>query len=97
MTPRSVRHIAWFAVNTSLPSRLLQKLRPQHQALDLVGAAFDLVFMSVKWMFLITVPRLSTVHEPFSFGSLISVTLSPSASSAPLESLTLISMRQYPF
>jgi hypothetical protein len=24
-------------------SRLLQKLRPQHQALDLVGAAFDFV------------------------------------------------------
>ena len=23
------------------PSRLLQKFRPQHQALDLVGAAFD--------------------------------------------------------
>src|SRR5882762_458571 len=45
MTPRSVRHIAWFAVNTSLPSRLLQKLRAQHQALDLVGAAFDLVFI----------------------------------------------------
>src|ERR1700682_3364033 len=45
MTPRSVRHIAWFAVNTSLPSPLLQKLRAQHQALDLVGAAFDLVFV----------------------------------------------------
>jgi hypothetical protein len=27
----------------STPSRLLQKLRPQHQALDLVGAAFDFV------------------------------------------------------
>src|SRR5947199_2483123 len=43
-------------------------------------------------MFLITVPRFSTVDEPFSFRSLISVTLSPSASSAPLESLTLMSM-----
>jgi len=27
----------------AFPSRLLQKLRAQHQALDLVGAAFDLV------------------------------------------------------
>src|SRR6266480_294777 len=43
-------------------------------------------------MFLITVPRLSTVEEPFSFKSLISVTLSPSASSAPFESLTLMSI-----
>ena len=43
-------------------------------------------------MFLITVPRLSTVDELFSFKSLISVTLSPSASCAPLESLTLMSM-----
>ena len=43
-------------------------------------------------MFLITVPRLSTVDEPFSLRSLISVTLSPSASSAPFESLTLMSM-----
>src|SRR5450631_4015149 len=42
---------------------------------------------------LIMVPRLSTVDEPFSFRSLISVTLSPSASSAPLESLSLMSMR----
>src|SRR5450755_5187351 len=42
---------------------------------------------------LITVPRLSTVEEPFSFRSFINVTLSPSASSAPLESLTLMSMR----
>jgi hypothetical protein len=38
-------------------------------------------------MFLITVPRLSAVDEPFSFKSLISVTVSPSASCAPLESL----------
>src|ERR1700738_3415549 len=38
-------------------------------------------------MFLITVPCFSTVDEPFSFKSLISVTLSPSASSAPFESL----------
>jgi hypothetical protein len=28
-----------------IPSRLPQKLRPQHQALDLVGTAFDLVFI----------------------------------------------------
>src|SRR5216683_8002954 len=46
---------------------------------------------------LIMVPRLSTVDEPFSFRSLISVTLSPSASSAPLESLTLMSMRWLSF
>src|SRR5712675_331376 len=46
---------------------------------------------------LITVPRLSTVDEPFSFRSLISVTLSPSASSAPFESLTLMSMRWLSF
>jgi hypothetical protein len=31
----------------------------QHQVVDLVGAVFDLV--SERWMFLITVPRLSTV------------------------------------
>src|SRR6267142_7073547 len=43
-------------------------------------------------MFLITVPRLSTVDEPFSFRSFMSVTLSPSASSAPFESLALMSM-----
>src|SRR3954471_7034168 len=40
----------------------------------------------------IMVPRFSTVEEPLSLRSLISVTLSPSASSAPLESLTLMSM-----
>ena len=33
------------AANGHSPSRLLQKLRAQHQAFDLVGAAFDLVFI----------------------------------------------------
>jgi hypothetical protein len=36
------------------PSRLLQELRSQHQALDLVGAAFISSASSVRWMFLIT-------------------------------------------
>ena len=31
-----------------IPSHLLQKLRAQHQALDLVGAAFDFVFIIGK-------------------------------------------------
>ena len=78
------------------PSRLLQKLRAQHQALDLVGAAFDLVGI-VREVDVPDGPRLSTVDEPFSFKSLINVTVSPSASCAPLESLTLMSMRCFPF
>src|SRR6202022_278059 len=36
----------WLAPSiAAFPSRLLQELRPQHEALDLVGAAFDLVFI----------------------------------------------------
>jgi hypothetical protein len=66
MTPFEESPAVFNREREARPSRFLQKLRPQHQALDLVGAAFDFVRVVGEVDVPDNVPRLSTVDEPFS-------------------------------